>query len=395
MASLNAGEEMNGLGNPHGSGQATIMGIGKAVPEHVFEQKSFPDYYFDLTRSNHMLDLKARFAKICEKTTTEKRHLYMSKEWLKSNPSTTAYKSPSVTPRQELADEGVPRLGAEAARIAIRDWGKKTTDITHLVVATTSSGCQPGADWELVKLLGLPYSTKRLMLYQAGCHGGGSALRVAKDLAENNPGARVLVVCSEVYALSLRGPSESHIGNLVGHAIFGDAAGAVVVGSNPTADEQAMFELVSTSQEIIPGTGDAIVSKLRDEGIMFTLQPDVPTHVSGTVGCAVECALKKVPAPDLNDEVFWVMHPGGRQIVDKVEKTLGLGTEKLAASKHVLRQYGNTRSSSVILVMEEMRRRSKEQGLPTAGEGLEWGLLLGFGPGVTVETILLRAPPRN
>ena len=37
------------------------MGIGKALPEHVFEQKSFPDYYFDITDSKHLVDLKARF----------------------------------------------------------------------------------------------------------------------------------------------------------------------------------------------------------------------------------------------------------------------------------------------------------------------------------------------
>jgi hypothetical protein len=36
--------------------------------------------------------------------------------------------------------------------------------------------------------------------------------------------------------LLLRGPSESHIGNLVGQDIFGDAAGTVVVGSNPNAN---------------------------------------------------------------------------------------------------------------------------------------------------------------
>ncbi|EAZ12599.1 hypothetical protein OsJ_02506 [Oryza sativa Japonica Group] len=47
-----------------GSGIAAIMGIGKAVPAHVFPQKSFPDYYFDISNSNHMVDLKAKFTKI-------------------------------------------------------------------------------------------------------------------------------------------------------------------------------------------------------------------------------------------------------------------------------------------------------------------------------------------
>ena len=61
----------------------------------------------------------------------------MSDEWLRSNPSATAYKSPSLTLRQEITDEGVPRLGAAAARKAIEDWGRHASGITHLVVSTT------------------------------------------------------------------------------------------------------------------------------------------------------------------------------------------------------------------------------------------------------------------
>ncbi|KAL6644334.1 hypothetical protein ACP70R_015942 [Stipagrostis hirtigluma subsp. patula] len=396
MGSWKAGDDAPyEMGKPCVNGRATIMGIGKAVPMHVFQQESFPDYYFDITNSNHLVDLKAKFVNICDKTMVEKRHLYVSDDMLRSNPAITSYKSPSFTLRQQLADEGVPKLGAEAALSAISDWGKQASDITHLVFCTSSSGGFPGADWELVQLLGLPSSTKRVMLYQAGCHCGAAALRISKDLAENNPGARVLVVCSEVIAQGLRGPSESHIGNLIGQAIFGDGAGAVVVGSNPAGDERAMFELVWASQEIVPGTREGIVATLRDEGLVFTLHRNVPLYVSSSVGRAVERALQEVSgaaaAPDLNEEVFWVVHAGGREILDRVQAALGLREGKLAAARSTMRQYGNTWSSSVILVMEEMRRRSEEQGLRTAGEGLDWGLLIGFGPGITVETILLRA----
>jgi predicted naringenin-chalcone synthase len=323
----------------------------------------------------------------------EKRHFYLSSEMLRESPSITAYSSPSLTRRQELADVGVPELGVEAARKAMSDWGKQASDITHLVASTSSSGCMPGADCELARLLGLRPSTKRFMLYQTGCHGGCTALRLSKD----NPGARVLVVCSEVCTLSLRGPSASHMGDLVGQAILGDAAGAVVVGCNPTAEEHAMFELVMACQETVPGTEEALVSKLREEGIVYTLDRDIPRHVSGSVERLVELLLQEatVPAPDLNEEVFWVVHPGGRGILDRIESKLGLGEKKLEASRAVMRQYGNTRCSSVILVLEEMRRMSEQLGLRTAGEGLDWGLLVGYGPGITVEAILLHALPNK
>ncbi|CAD6257204.1 unnamed protein product [Miscanthus lutarioriparius] len=385
------------MGSRREGGNATILGVGKAVPLHEFQQNSFSDYYFEISRSNHMVDLKAKFANICEKTMIEKRHFYMSDEMLRESPSITAYCSPSLTRRQELADVGVPELGVEAARKAMSDWGKEASDITHLVASTSSSGCMPGADCVLARLLGLRPSTKRFMLYQTGCHGGCTALHLSKDLAENNPGARVLVVCTEVCTLSLRGPSASHMGDLVGQAILGDAAGAVVVGCNPTAEEHAMFELVMACQETVPGTEEALVSKLREEGIVYTLDRDIPRHVSGSVERLVELVLQEatVPVPDLNEEVFWVVHPGGRGILDRIESKLGLGEKKLAASRAVMRQYGNTRCSSVILVLEEMRRMSEQLGLRTVGEGLDWGLLVGYGPGITVEAIILHALPNK
>ncbi|RCV37860.1 hypothetical protein SETIT_8G096200v2 [Setaria italica] len=252
----------------------------------------------------------------------------------------------------------------------------------------------PGADFELVKLLSLPPSTKRFMLYQAGCHGGGIALRLAKDLAENNRGARVLVVCSEVITMAMRGPSETHMGNLVGQAIFGDAAGAAIIGAHLTSVERPLFEMVSASQDIVPRTEEAVVSKLYEEGIVYTLHRDVAMHISSNIEQLVKAALERVGVDkDWNEEVFWVVHPGGREILDRIESALRLRKEKMEASREVMRQHGNTLSSCVIIVMEEMRRRSVERGLRTAGEGNEWGLLFGFGPGLTVETIVLRALP--
>ncbi|KAF2932495.1 hypothetical protein DAI22_04g001500 [Oryza sativa Japonica Group] len=373
---------------------AAILGIGTAVPPYVLPQSSFPDYYFDISNSNHLLDLKAKFADICEKTMIDKRHVHMSDEFLRSNPSVAAYNSPSINVRQNLTDVTVPQLGAAAARLAIADWGRPACEITHLVMCTTVSGCMPGADFEVVKLLGLPLTTKRCMMYHIGCHGGGTALRLAKDLAENNPGGRVLVVCSEVVSMVFRGPCESHMGNLVGQALFGDAAGAVVVGADPVEanGERTLFEMVSAWQDIIPETEEMVVAKLREEGLVYNLHRDVAARVAASMESLVKKAMVE---KDWNEEVFWLVHPGGRDILDRVVLTLGLRDDKVAVCREVMRQHGNTLSSCVIVAMEEMRRRSAERGLSTAGEGLEWGLLFGFGPGLTVETILLRAPPCN
>jgi predicted naringenin-chalcone synthase len=80
-------------------------------------------------------------------------------------------------------------------------------------------------------------------------------LHVAKDLDENNFGARMLVVCSEITSSTFYGPSAIgfHLDNLVSQALFGDGAVAVVIGSDPKVPtKRPLFELVSMSQTILP-----------------------------------------------------------------------------------------------------------------------------------------------
>jgi chalcone synthase len=45
------------------------------------------------------------------------------------------------------------------------------------------------------------------MMFVHGCHAGGTILHVAKDIAENNVGSRVLAVCSETMLASFQTPT--------------------------------------------------------------------------------------------------------------------------------------------------------------------------------------------
>ncbi|KAL5062812.1 hypothetical protein RYX36_024549, partial [Vicia faba] len=149
------------------------------------------------------------------------------------NPNICTYDEPSLNARQDILVGQLPKQGEEAASKAIKEWGKPKSEITHLIFSTTSGVDMPGADYQLIKLLNLNPSVKRFMLYHQGCFAGGTVLRLAKDLAENNVGARVLVVCSEIIVDTFRGPNENHIDSLVGQALFGGGASSVIVGANP------------------------------------------------------------------------------------------------------------------------------------------------------------------
>lgn len=323
----------------------------------------------------------------------KKRYMYLTEEFLKENPSMTAYMAPSLDLRQDIVVVEVPKLGKEAATKAIKEWGQSKSKITHLVFCTTSGVDMPGADFQLAKLLGLKPSVKRLMMYQQGCFAGGTVLRIAKDIAENNKGARVLVVCSEITAITFRGPTDTHLDSLVGQALFGDGATAVIVGADPDlAVEKPIFQVVSAAQTILPDSDGAIDGHLREVGLTFHLLKDVPGIISKNIEKSLVEAFSPIGISDWNS-IFWIAHPGGPAILDQVEEKLGLKEEKLRSSRHVLSEYGNMSSACVLFILDEVRRKSKEEGKSTTGEGLDWGVLFGFGPGLTVETVVLHSVP--
>lgn len=203
-----------------------------------------------------------------------KRYAHQTEEFLKQNPNICDYMAGSLNVRQDLLVVQVPKLGKEAATKAVKEWGQPKTNITHLIFCTTSSVDMPGADYQLVNLLGLSPSVKRFMMYQQGCHAGGTVLRLAKDLAENNKSARILVVCCEMTAIAFRGPNpnDAHLDYLVSQALFGDGAAAVIVGSDPDlTNEKPLFEIVSSSQTFIPNTEGAIGGRLSEAGLIFHL----------------------------------------------------------------------------------------------------------------------------
>ena len=374
-------------------GPATVLAIGTATPSNCVTQADYPDYYFRITNSEHMTELKEKFKRMCDKSMIKKRYMHLTEEILKENPNMCAYMAPSLDARQDIVVVEIPKLGKEAAQKAIKEWGQPKSKITHLVFCTTSGVDMPGADYQLTKLLGLRPSVKRLMMYQQGCFAGGTVLRLAKDLAENNKGARVLVVCSEITAVTFRGPTDTHLDSLVGQALFGDGAAAVIVGADPdTSIERPLFQLVSAAQTILPDSDGAIDGHLREVGLTFHLLKDVPGLISKNIEKSLVEAFTPIGINDWNS-IFWIAHPGGPAILDQVEAKLGLKEEKLRATRHVLSEYGNMSSACVLFILDEMRRSCVKEGKATTGEGLNWGVLFGFGPGLTVETVVLHSVP--
>ncbi|KAF8678009.1 hypothetical protein HU200_046368 [Digitaria exilis] len=374
-------------------GPATVLAIATANPTCCISQDAFPDYYFGITKCDHHTELKAKFKRICQKSGTKQRYFYHDEAMLEAHPEFLDRATPSLDARLDIVDTAVPELAATAARKAIDEWGRPATDVTHLVVATNSGAHVPGVDFRLVSLLGLRTTVRRTMLYLGGCSSGAAALRLSKDLAESNRGARVLVVCADVGILYFAGPQDGYFQTLFTQACFADGAAAAVVGADPVTGERPLFELVSAAQDIVPGTEDAILMQLQESGLRVrssNAHGDLPVIIGESVERCVSDAFKALGmgsrSPRWN-ELFWVLHPGMAALLDRIDEQFQLKPEKLAATRRVLSDYGNMLAATVLFVLDETR---KQRNRSTSTQG-DWGVLMSFGPGVTVETMVLRA----
>ncbi|KAK1654063.1 hypothetical protein QYE76_071868 [Lolium multiflorum] len=237
----------------HAEGPAAMLAIGTANPTGVvIPQDQFADHIFRATKTDHLTELKERMKRICQKTGIEKRHFHLNEESVGAHPQFVDRELPSLDARIDMVATAVPNLAQAAATKAIAAWGRPATDITHLVFSTYSACQAPSFDLRLASLLGLRPTVSRTILSLHGCYGGGRALHLAKQLAENNRGARVLVACAELTLVCFGAPDGS---NLVGTALFGDGAGAVIVGAGPFHEgERPLFEMVSATQTTIPRT---------------------------------------------------------------------------------------------------------------------------------------------
>jgi alkylresorcinol/alkylpyrone synthase len=79
---------------------------------------------------------------------------------------------------------------------------------------------------------------------------------------------------------------------------------------------------------------------------------------------------------------WWVVHPGGTQVLSAVQRQVGLAPEKLRFSYEIFRNFGNMSSPSVMFVLDRILREAKPEPGST-------GLLLSFGAGFTAFAVLI------
>ena len=270
--------------------------------------------------------------------------------------------------------------GTELARCALASARLAPGEVDFLVSVSCTGFMIPAVDAFVADALAMGPHLGRLPITEAGCAGGVVALARAADHLAAHPERAALVLALEFSSLTFQRGDRSPT-NVVSTAIFGDGgAAAVLVGSRHPRAGAGLARVADTGSVFFPGTTHLMGFDLRNQGLHIVLDRELAPFVRREVVPAVDgfLAPRGLRRRDIGR---WILHPGGRRIIEVMAEKLELTGEDLAPTEAVLAEHGNMSPVTVLFVLHEILRHRPAPGT--------LGLLGAFGPGFAAELALL------
>ncbi len=342
-----------------------ILSVGTSNPKQRYSQQEI----YELLAEHSEFYRSERVRQIFMTSDIEYRHLYFDIDSFNLNESP-----------DELHNRfrrGALEIGISAIERCLQSTRIDISEIDCIIAVSCTGYLCPGLSALLGKALGMRNNIQRADLLGMGCAGAMPGLQRAYDFVKAYPDKKALLItveiCSACYYI------DNSLETVVGNAICADGAAAVVVGMS---DEPAFPKIIGFETLLEPSYIDTVGFEQRDGKLRIILSKDI-RDVAGVLA-------KKLISNLLNnldvscDEVeHWILHSGGRKVIDGIQKEMNLSTRDVLHSKCVLKHFGNMSSPTVLFVLEEtMRHGSIQEG--------DKGVLLAMGPGLAVEGALLQ-----
>jgi alkylresorcinol/alkylpyrone synthase len=357
-----------------------IKSIGTAVPEFKHQQDEILRFMSRIYAFNekerrtlkylyHQSGIRSRYSVLSD----------YSEEpagWTFYPPAENLEPFPTIEERMKIFNRHAVHLSARAIRNCLENQ-VDIQEVTHLITVTCTGLSAPGLDLQLMELLDLPKNIFRTSVNFMGCYAAIHALKLADSLCQSDPKARVLIVSTELCTLHFQ--QKATTDNITSSLLFGDGSAAVLVTG--AGDKTEGFPLIGFYGEVMPKGKQDMSWELSSTGFAMTLSSFVPELIEEDFEKLVNHALTKHGF--LREQItHWSIHPGGRRILEAIEKSLSLPREKLDISYQVLRDYGNMSSPTILFVLKEIL-----SGLNKTPEQKIFGAA--FGPGLTMETFVV------
>ena len=349
-----------------------IISIGTEVPHYCHQQGDILQFMQTVYAASEADKRKLRYlysqSGISQRYSVIADYSRQPSDWKFYQPAENLEPFPSLEQRMAVYNKQAPLLSVDAVRDCLgHHYDAKK--ITHLITVSCTGMSAPGLDLQLVELMELNKTTWRSSVNFMGCYAAIHAMKMADMICQADEKAMVLIVCTELCTLHFQ--KEATIDNITSSMLFGDGAAAMLV----TGDDAKGLTIKNFYSEIIPKGKRDMAWELSSSGFLMTLSGYIPDLIEEDFSAIVERAFEN-SGMQTKDVSHWCIHPGGKRILEAIDKSLALPGNSLDHSYAILNEFGNLSSATILFVLKRMLEEKKEMKMFGAS----------FGPGLTVET---------
>jgi len=354
-----------------------IQQISTAVPNEAIEQNDIANFMVKGMKLNAEEERKLRA--VFRLSGIKSRHSvipdYQYEDDSKWNfyPPVSSEKDVSTMERMQLFQKTAFPL-MEQALVPVFDKHDRQT-FTHLITVSCTGMYAPGMDIQLIKSYELSPFIERTSIQFMGCFAAINALKTANHICKSDENAKVLIVCLELCTIHFQ--SNYSEDNLLANTIFGDGAAGVVVSNKA---EGAKFSIEGFKSLVDGNSENEMAWHIGNHGFEMKLSAYVPDVIESKIKELADQLIENYKL-SFDDIHHFAIHPGGKRILEAVEKGLSLNAEVNEIAFEVFQKYGNMSSPTILFVLEELANKAQ------AGERT---LGFAFGPGLSMESILLK-----
>lgn len=341
-----------------------ILAIGTSNPPQKYSQQQI----YDLIAKYSPFYRTERIRHVFMNSDIDFRHFFFDINTI----------DPSETP-DELHNRfktGAMIIGKEAIQRCLSTGSIAPAEIDCIIAVSCTGYLCPGLTSHMIKEMCLRTNIQRADLLGMGCAGALPGLQRAYDFVKAYPQKKALLVtveiCSACYYI------DDSLETVVGNAICSDGAAALVIGMT---DSPAHPKIISFETLLEPSLINAVGFEQREGKLRIILSKDIRDMAGALAKTLINDLLTNshLKRADIH---HWILHSGGRKVIDNLKKELDLTEQQIQHSKTVLRCFGNMSSPTVLFVLQETLQRS----MPRAGDR---GIMLAMGPGLALEAALL------
>jgi alkylresorcinol/alkylpyrone synthase len=241
-----------------------------------------------------------------------------------------------------------PVLAEQAARRALAEANTAVNQIDALLISTCTGYLCPGLTSYVTERLGLRGDLMALDLVGQGCGAALPNLRAADGLLRSGLAERVLSICVEVCSAAFF--LDDDPGVLISACLFGDGAAAAVLGNTRRPTGRSV-EWKTCASVLSPLERDFLKFESKGGMLRNVLSPCVPmlaAHHARNVFDAVSTR-----SGFKQEEISgWILHAGGRDVLNALSESFSLGPEDVEPSSRILAEYGNLSSPFVLFALQ-------------------------------------------